>query len=185
MERDAETYLYELVEEVKRDMDEVWIPYNDECPIKLNNRLSRTLGRCRYKRDYLGERYPYVIEIQTLYLEHGIEKEIKSTICHELIHSASDCLFSGHTGNWKRYAEIMEKCYPNKYIIKRTTTVSNQYANAAKEKQKVSVYKYEAYCPKCGATWKRKSKCELITNPHRWRCRRCGVNLESRAIGGK
>ena len=37
--RDKELFLYELVEEVKKDMDQAHVPYNDECPIKLNNRL--------------------------------------------------------------------------------------------------------------------------------------------------
>lgn len=182
--KDKELFLYELVEKVKKDMDQAHVPYNDECPIKLNDRLSRALGRCRYKRNYLDERRPYVIEIQTLYLEHGTEQELMSTICHELIHSASDCVYSGHTGNWKRYAEIMEKCYPNKYIIKRLTTVGNQYANAKKEKQKDSSYKYEAYCPKCGASWKRKSKCRLIEFPMLYKCGECKVNLESRKLEG-
>lgn len=175
-------YLHELVEEVKRDMDRVHVPYNNDCPIKLNNRLNRSLGRCLYEQNWLGERHSYAIEIQTLYLQYGTEKELMNTICHELIHSANECAYSGHTGNWKKYTETMREYYPNKYNIRRTTIVSNQYANAKKEKQKISSYKYEAYCPKCGRTWKRKSKCRLITNPHRWRCKKCMVNLESRKL---
>lgn len=181
--RDKELFLYELVEEVKKDMDQAHVPYNDECPIKLNNRLSRSLGRCRYKIDGNGIKYAYVIEIQKLYFQYAEEQELKDTICHELIHSAADCVYSGHTGSWKRYAELMEKNSKGKYTIERTSSSSEQYREAFYASKKAS-FKYEVYCPECGTIWRRRKKSKLIEFPYLFACGGCGTKLKSRKIGG-
>ncbi len=172
-----------LIKEVKFDMEAIGVPFNEECPIELNNKLSRALGRCKYRRDWNGSMYAYVIEINEMYFESATDNELKSTICHELIHSAKRCVNCGHKGFWKRYSERMEVNYPDKYIIKRTT-YSKQYTEALRKKKENS-YKYEVYCPKCGATCRRKSKCKLVQHPEYYSCGRCNTDLKVRVIGGK
>lgn len=173
-----------LIKEVKFDMEVVGVPFNEECPIELNNKLSRALGRCKYKRDWNGYMYAYVIEINEMYFKSAEENELKSTICHELIHSCDKCVNTQchHKGLWKIYASRMEVNYPNKYLIKRTT-YSKQY-NEALRKKKENSYKYEVYCPKCGATWRRKSKCKLVQHPNYYSCGRCNTDLKVRVVGG-
>ncbi len=90
-----------LIKEVKFDMEAIGVPFNEECPIELNNKLSRALGRCKYRRDWNGSMYAYVIEINEMYFESATDNELKSTICHELIHSAKRCVNCGHKGFWK------------------------------------------------------------------------------------
>lgn len=174
-----------LIKEVKFDMEVVGVSFNEECPIKLNNKLSRALGRCKYRRDWNGSMYAYVIEINEMYFESATDNELKSTICHELIHSCDKCINTQchHKGLWKVYARRMEVNYPNKYLIKRITC-SKQY-NEALRKKKENSYKYEVYCPKCGATWRRKSKCKLVQHPNYYSCGRCNADLKVRVIGGK
>lgn len=33
------------------------------------------------------------------------------------------------------------------------------------ERKQENLYKYEVYCPVCGATWKRKTRCKLVRDP--------------------
>lgn len=175
--------LNRLIEEVKVDMKLADIPFNNNCPIELNSRLSRALGRCKYRRGWDGCRHAYVIEINEMYFENATDNELKSTICHELIHSAKQCVGCGHRGLWKRYSERMEVNYPDKYIIKRTR-YSKQYTEALRNKRE-NLYKYEVYCPECGATWRRKTKCKLVQHPNYYKCGRCNTDLRVRVTGGE
>lgn len=172
-----------LVEEVKVDMEVAGIPFDDDCHIKLNSRLSRALGKCKYRRSWDGSMCAYVIEINKMYFENATDNELKSTICHELIHSAKQCIGCGHKGLWKRYTERMEENYPDKYIIKRTT-YSEQYVETLRKK-KENLYKYEVYCPECGTTWRRKTKCKLVQHPNYYSCGKCNTSLKVRVVGEK
>lgn len=53
------------------------------------------------------------------------------------------------------------------------------------EKKQENLYKYEVYCPVCGATWRRKSKCKLVRDSDLYYCKRCDAVLKVRVIGGK
>lgn len=53
------------------------------------------------------------------------------------------------------------------------------------ERIQESLYKYEVYCPVCGATWKRKTRCKLVRDSDLFYCKRCDVELKVRVIGGK
>lgn len=175
--------LNKLIEEVKLDMINAGVPFNDNCPISLNRRLSRALGKCKYKKNLTGHVYAFSIEINELYFECAKENDLKNTICHELIHSAPECVYCRHRGLWKEYCKVMEDNYPNKYIIRRTT-YSKEYVEELRKKE-VNPYKYEVYCPKCGATWRRKSKCKLIQHPNYYSCGRCNTDLKVRVVGGR
>ena len=167
-ERDLEL-LNKLVIDVKRDMDKLNVPYNDIVPFKINNRLSRALGRCIYKR-INNEKVSVLLEIQGEYFKNGSINDIKDTICHELIHSAKDCVNSGHIGIWKKYADIMT--LNSKYNIKRTQSVKIDVDE--------SKYKYKVVCSKCGVTTYKKRKSKLIEHPEYFRCK-CGckkLNVE-------
>lgn len=53
------------------------------------------------------------------------------------------------------------------------------------DRKQESLYKYEVYCPVCGATWKRKTRCKLVRDSDLFYCKRCEVELKVRLIGGK
>ena len=159
MKRNA-ACLLQLTKEVKEDMRKYHIPYVD-MEFQLNSRLSSSLGRCIYKNKKVIR-----LELQTYFFLHGNESDIRNTICHELIHSSTLC---GHTGLWAQYAHQMNQ---HGYDIHRTSSIQLH----------PQVYKYEAYCPICGQSWKRKTKSELIVHPQKWRCRQCRVPLKSRKL---
>ena len=53
------------------------------------------------------------------------------------------------------------------------------------DRKQESLYKYEVYCPVCGATWKRKTRCKLVRDSDLFYCKRCEVELKVKVIGGK
>ena len=56
-------------------------------PVKLNSRLSTTLGRFRIMRDGLDE-YSHSIEISKKLVEHNEKDTVYGVLVHELIHYA-------------------------------------------------------------------------------------------------
>lgn len=155
-----------LIKEVKKDMDSVHVPYNDEIPIFINSKYSRALGKCYYG-NINGKKKSIKIGISEEIINHADINIIKNTICHELIHSADDCVYAGHTGKWKYYASIMNR-YKN-YKISRTTTLPNDMQRQ---------YKYVVECQDCKTKSYFQRKSPLIKKIQLGqasiRCKRCG-----------
>lgn len=115
--------LQKTVDEVKKDMDEVGVPYNPDIPIFISERYSRALGKCYYQtRD--NKRIATKIGISKEIIDYGDWDLIRNVICHELIHSADDCVYCYHGGVWKVYADKMNR-YKN-YHISRITHVPDE-----------------------------------------------------------
>lgn len=72
----------EIVEYTRNFLKE-WYNMELDIPVKINGRLSSTLGRFTFNRK---ERRPLEIEISRKYLIHGKLKDIKSTLRHEATH---------------------------------------------------------------------------------------------------
>lgn len=159
--------LNEIVKIVKSDMDKLNIPYENDVPIVINKRLSRSLGRCKYRCGVA-----FLIELSEVIIASELQ-ELKNTICHELIHSA--CPYDNHGGMWLAYANKMTR--NSEYTITRLhdTKGLNQELLKAKEQS----YKYKVTC-KCGCTIKQKRKTDFIKNIEKfdgkskyWRCSKC------------
>ena len=143
--------LQKTVDEVKKDMDEVGVPYNPDIPIFISERYSRALGKCYYQtRD--NKRIATKIGISKEIIDYGDWDLIRNVICHELIHSADDCVYCYHGGVWKVYADKMNRynnyhfiiecqgCHTKSYFQRSTKTVE-----AVKKGQKT------IKCKKCGS----------------------------------
>lgn len=117
------TLLEKTANEVKKDMDELGIPYNHDVPIFISERYSRALGKCYYQMKD-NKRVAYKIGISKELVDYGDADLLRNTICHELIHSADDCVYGGHGGMWKVYADKMNR-YKN-YHISRITHVPDE-----------------------------------------------------------
>lgn len=166
------TRLENLVYEVKHDMDMARIPYNREIPIIENNRLRSVAGKCFYKTRN-GVTFATRIEINGKMLKNESDDFLRNTICHELLHSASECVRSGHTGNWKRYAQLMN-IRNKKYNITRCYESSEVSCSYSKRLE----YKYKITCMDCGKVYyyKRKTKAvEYIMNGNARNMCWCGV----------
>lgn len=134
---------------------------------------TRTWGWARYPDNYqksIG--FKSYVGLNAVYLQDPTKAV--NTICHELAHIASP-RGTGHGLTWKHnFAKIgvtfglqrFERCSDSKYVG----------LDMPKK------YRYEAYCPKCGRSWKRQKKVRLIQEPHIYRCPACKSNLKSREI---
>ena len=157
--------LLKIVNQVKSDMDSIGIPYDPKVPVVINNRLTRCLGMCRYR---YGK--AYVIELSNTIIASDIQ-ELKNTICHELIHSATPG--HHHGGKWKVYANKMTKS--SNYTITRLHDTESLNQEAM-----IKNYKYKVVCSGCGSVsyYTRKTK---FTNTlqnnngdgNPWYCSKC------------
>lgn len=135
-----------------------------DVPIKVNGRLSRTLGRVHFNRTTCC---PMKIEFSRALLENGTDNDIINVIKHEYVHyfllstTAED---HGHDYMFKaKCAEI--GCEHDKTH------------NGLEREQR---YKYEIWCLDCNAIiGTRSRKCKLIDNIEYCQCGRCnGANLK-------
>ena len=119
MEKRNENKLMEMYQQAMEimksiDCDKTLIEVGN---IKLNGRLSRTLGRCFMKSGN--------IEISKEFFNYGKEEDIFETILHEMAHRV--CILSndkdGHGDSWK---------YVVNQINKKLGTNITQYAGANK-----------------------------------------------------
>ncbi len=114
----------------------------DNITYKVNYRAKRRFGQCVNKID---------INISSWLLEVGVDKDIKNTIIHEILHTFEDT--TGHDRKWRYYANMVN----NKlgYHIDRCNSIDKVYinANVVPPKQEIH-YKYKVTCDKCGKSWK-------------------------------
>lgn len=157
--------LDQIIKEVKRDMNALNIPFDDTVPIKINTRLSRALGRCCYRSGKA-----YVIELSTVIINSDVQ-ELKNTIAHELLHSAT--IGDHHGGMWKYYADKMTR--GSKYTITRLHDTEKLNYDAM-----MSKYKYKTVCSGCGSEGRYTKKTNFINhlirnngNGKPWYCSRC------------
>lgn len=146
-----------LVKQVKQDMRNANVPFNDEISIIANKKLKTTAGRCHYRYSYeLKQRVADFIDINYDMLINETDEFLKNVICHELIHSADECVNSGHTGIWVFYAKRMNDNNKNYYITRCYTKSDLSTAYAEK------VYKYKTVCPNCGKEFYHRSRTKVI-----------------------
>ena len=134
---------------------------------------TRTWGWARYPskiQEQCGYK-PYV-GLNEVYLQDPTKAV--NTICHELAHIASPRR-EHHGYVWKSNFEKLGVRF-GLQTFERCS--SSEYVGLEMPKQ----YKYEAYCPRCGTSWKRQKMVRLIQVPERYRCPTCAVGLKSRKI---
>ena len=162
----------ECVEELKRINMDI---SNDIVDVKVNGRLSRSLGRCVYNRRY----GTYTIEINPCMLADSVEvKTTKDTIIHELIHTCPGCMNHGY--EWKRRGDRVNRILG--YNIARCAEADGLVA--AGVELKTREFKYALECPSCGSQWKYRRWCESLENPSRYQCAKCKCKLHTIGLNG-
>lgn len=163
------TRLQELITIVKQDMVNAQIPFDENVPIEPNKRLRRLAGRCRYKKVLYGYK-AFVVEINANMLKTESDEFLKNVICHELLHSAPECVRSGHGGNWKRYARLMN-------IRNHNYNITRCYSKEDLSKDYKNSYKYKVVCEDCGKTYYYNKKGKVVSTVmdgyHFYRCGKC------------
>lgn len=145
--------LFQYVEDCTRDLNK--LGYNiGYIPAKFNDRKG-VVGICNRKN---GE---FSIEINRTFFMNESEKEVKSTVYHELIHTIPGCW--NHGGLWKSIADMVNKTYD--------ADIKEIYSN---KKLFEDEYKYIVMCPNCGIVAKFFRKSNRLKNISEYHCGKCG-----------
>lgn len=156
--------LNQVVADCKQTMDTYQIPYGAMLNVQVSSRMRRTWGSCRRGRDGIS-----TITISNRLLQEDVPLDsLRTTVFHELLHSAPDT--SGHKGAWKQYAEALSRI--TGLNIKRTTSAEEK-GISMDEDQKPEI-KFMCECRNCGLQIVRYRDCKFAHNSHRYRCGRCG-----------
>ena len=150
---------------------ELCVEYCGKCgvkfnsPVIINNRLTRTLGRCFCY--CMGEVWnPSKIEISQRLLETATDDSIAEVIAHECAHYVTVAITHRHHGHdaiFRHYCKIIG-----------TSFDSAIYNNIPKEK----LYKYTIYCSKCGKLVANRSRaCNLTKYPEDFYSDCCKADL--------
>ena len=131
----------------------------------INTRAKSRWGLCKKK----GDSYEISISDSLLSDERVSEKACKTTIIHEILHTCKDSM--KHTGNWKKYAEIMNAKYG--YDIKRVSSGSEKGVEDYKVKHRAVKYKYR--CRRCGQIITKSRKCKFTRYYRNYGCGICGT----------
>ena len=150
-------------------LDSVGIEPGIITEVKVNRRLSRSLGICRRYKNYFGD-FIFKIEINPVLLEDGVTQEqFENTMLHELLHTVGGCF--SHTGKWLELATKVNQEFG--YHISRET----ECGYAAERLEKRNPVKYICACEKCGVEWKYKRWGKVCENPERYTHTGCGGHL--------
>lgn len=139
-------------------------------PIIINGRLTRTLGRCFYKRT--GAVWnPTKIEISRQLLETASDSSIEAVIAHECAHYVTCAITHedhGHDSTFRFYCEKIG-----------TTNDTSVYANIERTKPNEEIYKYTIYCSKCGKFIGGRSRaCRLTKAPNTFFSKCCNAEIK-------
>ena len=158
------------------DLNRIKMEFNEVCrkagtpcdvPIRLNGRLTRTLGRVFHKCDITsGVWYSTHVEFSKQLLETASDKSIRDVILHECAHfivTARTGESHGHDAAFKKVcAEI-------------GTTNDGTVTRVERTVSEDSLYKYNVYCPTCNKTIGGYSRmCRTLKEIDMCRCKSCG-----------
>lgn len=161
-----EIYLKSVARLCEKELDALNIPYAKGIAYSVNTRAKSRWGQCRYNRATKS----YSINIADVLVEPTYVKGLKNTIIHELLHSVPNGM--SHTGEWKRYANMINKHYG--YNIKRTNTdVEKGVALKNNDDSK-----YVFVCKECGQIIRRNRKSKFTENFQLYKCGKCGGKFE-------
>ena len=141
--------------------------FNLYCPVVVNTRFRKTLGRVCY--DEYGELEK--IEFSAQLLEYGTEQCIINTILHELAHAFVYLETGEHHGHDATF----------RAMCARLGTINNgMYAKGqVYEKPREEFYKYTLKCSCCGKVIGHRSRaCKITKNPEYYTSGCCHATIK-------
>lgn len=151
-------------------------PKEKRYPLLFSRTSVRVLGTCYTNRRADG--YTYSSIVLTAELFNFSDDHIRKVIVHEVAHACTP--YTRHGFEWRYAAHLLAAKWG--YRIERLESDSEINLAMSNLRKTVSQYKYELYCPVCGATWKYKCNCQAVQNPQRYQCSKDKVKLLSRKI---
>lgn len=149
------------------------VPFNS--PVVINSRLTKTLGRCFYKRDENSSRLvPFKIDISKKLLETAEDESIIKVIEHECAHYVTTFLTGENYNHDKVFKMYCFKINANASFTNPATSIIKK-KNYSPDKE----YKYTFYCKKCGKFVGGRSRaCDMTKNINSFFSKCCDANLD-------
>lgn len=169
----------QIMNECKQELDSIGMRNysNNIVSITVNNRLSRSLGRC--KRAYYATGEQYQIELAGKVARDNVDLHfVKNIIMHELVHTMPGCF--NHGPRFQNTAYIINRKLG--YHVGTHESVENMKAAGVQPKDKRMDAKYKVVCQKCGQEIYRQRWCDLTANPGNYKCGRAGCHGEFKVI---
>lgn len=158
------------VEKLTKECEKISKSMNDvfTCPIYINGRLSRTLGRVMYTfRPSTEEYYVQKMEFSKSFLERAQDEDVIETIKHEWAHYYVTKTTKENHGHDKVFKAICAKI---------DCASGGMYIQTADIKGRS---RYEVYCPTCDKVVAHYQRmCKTLKNLDSCTCKKCkGGNL--------
>lgn len=132
--------------------------------IAPDTRSRRRWGVCRKDADGT---FRILISVRLLSDDAPLDA-LRDTLFHELLHTAPNCM--NHTGNWKQYAERL-----NKELGLNITRATTADSIGVPEDDRI---RYRFVCRGCGTVQIRYRSCKFTNHPERYRCALCGGTFQ-------
>ena len=155
--------IYNLYMEVVNRAQELEL-WGKVCPPPLFTRKStKSFGTCFVKKN--GGKSDGAIVLNEMLANYS-DDQIRKIIVHEVAHAV--CPWEHHSELWRNTADSIGQKWG--YKTERLNTDEELCADIAKMNEEKNPYKYELYCPKCGAVWKYKRMCKSVKHPENYWC---------------
>ena len=128
-----------LTEKCKEACKRVDVEFNT--PVKINGRLTSTLGRVKYERVGLFIK-PSVVEFSKSFLENYSDYDVEQTILHEMSHYCVSVITGEHHGHDDAFREMC--------LMLGTTANTATATNLTRTVPMNEIYKYTVKCKNCG-----------------------------------
>ena len=146
--------LYERYERFARLYFDNQLPPREQVTIEWSRRMTSAAGRCYPKRRIIRLSVPYHL---------AFPEDVDVTLLHEMIH----LLVPNHGPAFRQW-------------LQRIRERGGEVHRYAKARATPARYRWEYWCPRCGA--KRRTKRRLNHGGKHYRCRRCGVRVKERRL---
>lgn len=137
---------------------------NYDIAIVINGRITKTLGRCFYKRER-NKVVPTKIEISRQLIETSSTQTIVDVIYHECAHALASIETGEQQGHNKIFKEMCARI---------GTTNDGVSTHVERTVTQEEVYKYTIYCPNCGFRGGYNRMCKTLQNLAYCSCKDCG-----------
>lgn len=162
---DTQAKLNAMFNKALKIADECGLKYGTITEIKINSRLTRTLGVCNP-----GPNETYWIEVNKNVLEKCNDDFIMETILHEIVHTCPGCW--NHGKEFKETGMQITRKYPQ-FKITRTANAQAACADGIRFNPKE---KYVLKCEKCKREFSYSRMTKAVKYPWAYRCK-CGGDL--------
>lgn len=145
--------------------------YDFTIPVKINKRLTRTLGRVHWRKSENGNVYSTLMDFSYKFLENATEKSILDVIEHECAHYLVIAETHESHGHDKVFKEMCARI--------NCTNDTSRYSSLETKDSNIQIYKYIITCKDCHsivAKYHRAGK--VVKNLENYSCKHCNGTLK-------